>query len=86
MSLRPKMTMWMGTCAVGVTVLLYVGSYLLFLRNESYFLAPYPKQRNRVVRLDAEYRFGGRVVQVVFAPANIVDRTVRPSRWHMECK
>jgi hypothetical protein len=66
-----------------ILLLIYGWSYLLLLRSESYYLVPYPNQLNRVVRLDPEYRFGGRPIRLLFAPAHAVDRMVRPARWHV---
>jgi hypothetical protein len=66
-----------------ILLLIYGGCYLILLRGESFYLAPYPNQRNRVVRLDPEYRFGGRPIKLLFAPAHAVDRMVRPTRWHV---
>jgi hypothetical protein len=76
--------MRLGVTAVGACALGYVAAYLSLLRNESYFLCPYPSQRNITVKLEPEYRFGGVVAKVVFAPACAVDRIVRPSRWQVE--
>lgn len=57
--------------------LLYGGAYLAMLKPSTFFSAP----GDVVVHRDAAYRFGGDTAAVIFAPANWVDRKLRPSYW-----
>jgi hypothetical protein len=61
----------------------YLVAYLVMLRPEFYVLIPYPNtlRENSVVKLPAQYRFGGTATEVLFTPANLLDRLIRPSRW-----
>jgi hypothetical protein len=51
--------------------MLYVGSYLALVRPEEPLFGP-PV---------ATYRWGGAGSRLLFAPANAVDRHIRPQRW-----
>lgn len=55
----------------------YPAAYLSLLERPQYW-----KERGeREARSHAEYRIGGPYSEILFAPANIVDRFVRPVHW-----
>jgi hypothetical protein len=67
---------------IAATVLLlaglYVGSYLALLE-------PPPQTYNDILaRRNSDYRWGGRWVDIIFWPAQQIDRRVRPSAWEWE--
>jgi hypothetical protein len=63
----------------------YLVAYLVMLRPEFYVLMPYPStlRENSAIKLPAQHRFGGRAAEVLFTPANLLDRLIRPSRWEI---
>jgi hypothetical protein len=63
----------------------YLVAYLVMLRPEFYFLMPYPStlRENPIIKLPAQYRFGGTAAEVFFTPAHLLDRLIRPSRWEI---
>jgi hypothetical protein len=63
----------------------YLVAYLVLLRPGFYVLMPYPStlREDPVIQLPAGYRFGGKVAEALFTPANLWDRLIRPSRWEI---
>jgi hypothetical protein len=61
----------------------YLVAYLVMLRPGFYVLMAYPSilRENPFIKLPAQYRFGGRATEMLFAPANLLERLIRPSRW-----
>ena len=76
-----------GTAVMLVLILLYVGAYLSLLiihyPGENAVLNEHSAQlvRDYERMPHAEYRIGGATAKTVFAPAEAIDRRLRPAIW-----
>jgi hypothetical protein len=66
-----------GLAIVAVTPLLYVAAYLCNVVTVTEFMSVTRGPLYKVT----EYRIGGRFAEVVFGPANALDRRIRSDYW-----
>ena len=69
-----------GVIALGLIPFVYVGSYLTLLDGAA--PSVYYNQAGEPIWTDeTQYRWGGETARTFFAPANWIDRKLRPGYW-----